>query len=96
MDDGVKLALLGSWMLLFGIFAARKFTQPIKVIIISFTYNHYNYCYNYNTQFPMILFSFFQDDIGDKSIFMFNSLSEYEKNALIQKIEQQKLDQNLD
>jgi len=31
MDDGVKLTLLASWMTLFVIFAARKFTQPIKV-----------------------------------------------------------------
>ncbi|KAM7269463.1 hypothetical protein ACFE04_024960 [Oxalis oulophora] len=30
MDDGVKHALLGSWMALFVIFAGRKFTQPIK------------------------------------------------------------------
>ncbi|KAF2288418.1 hypothetical protein GH714_007310 [Hevea brasiliensis] len=50
MDDGLKLALLGSWMALFVIFAGRKFTQPIK------------------------------DDIGDKSVFMFNSLPEDEKS----------------
>lgn len=31
MDDGVKVGLLGAWMALFVIFAARKFTQPIKV-----------------------------------------------------------------
>ncbi|KAJ9549447.1 hypothetical protein OSB04_021990 [Centaurea solstitialis] len=30
MDDGVKVTLLGVWMALFVIFAARKFTQPIK------------------------------------------------------------------
>ncbi|KAK1408733.1 hypothetical protein QVD17_40747 [Tagetes erecta] len=30
MDDGVKVGLLGAWMALFVIFAARKFTQPIK------------------------------------------------------------------
>ncbi|KAI3787299.1 hypothetical protein L1987_41672 [Smallanthus sonchifolius] len=30
MDDGVKVSLLGAWMALFVIFAARKFTQPIK------------------------------------------------------------------
>lgn len=59
MDDGVKLSLLGSWMVLFVIFAGRKFTQPIK------------------------------DDIGDKSVFMFNALSEDEKKALIEKLEQQ-------
>ncbi|GMJ09899.1 hypothetical protein like AT1G28140 [Hibiscus trionum] len=61
MDDGVKLALLGSWMALFVIFAGRKFTQPIK------------------------------DDIGDKSVFVFNSLPEDEKRALIEKLEKQKL-----
>ncbi|KAH7516815.1 hypothetical protein FEM48_Zijuj10G0174700 [Ziziphus jujuba var. spinosa] len=66
MDDGVKLALLGSWMALFIVFAGRKFSQPIK------------------------------DDIGDKSVFMFNSLPENEKKALIEKLEQQKLSQNLD
>ncbi|CAI0459047.1 unnamed protein product [Linum tenue] len=59
MDDGVKQALLGSWMALFLIFAGRKFTQPIK------------------------------DDIGDKSVFMFNALSEEEQKSLIQKLEQQ-------
>ncbi|KAK6922474.1 Protein of unknown function DUF2301 [Dillenia turbinata] len=61
MDEGVKLSLLGSWMALFIIFAARKFTQPIK------------------------------DDIGDKSVFIFNALPENEKKALIEKLEQQKL-----
>ncbi|KAI3694125.1 hypothetical protein L1987_77086 [Smallanthus sonchifolius] len=30
MDDGLKVGLLGVWMALFVIFAARKFTQPIK------------------------------------------------------------------
>ncbi|KAI7724591.1 hypothetical protein M8C21_015452 [Ambrosia artemisiifolia] len=30
MDDGVKAGLLGAWMALFVVFAARKFTQPIK------------------------------------------------------------------
>jgi hypothetical protein len=59
MDDGTKSTLLGVWMVLFIIFAARKFQQPIK------------------------------DDIGDKSVFMFNALPEEEKNALIQKIERQ-------
>ncbi|XP_021680491.2 uncharacterized protein LOC110664914 [Hevea brasiliensis] len=65
MDDGLKLALLGSWMALFVIFAGRKFTQPIK------------------------------DDIGDKSVFMFNSLPEDEKKALVEKLEQQKFSQDL-
>lgn len=65
MDNGVKLALLGVWMALFVVFAARKFQQPIK------------------------------DDIGDKSVFMFNALPEEEKKALVQKLEQQNY-QNLD
>ncbi|KAF5183420.1 integral membrane family protein [Thalictrum thalictroides] len=30
MDNGVKLSVLGVWMVLFVIFSARKFTQPIK------------------------------------------------------------------
>ncbi|GAB4828521.1 hypothetical protein Ancab_018180 [Ancistrocladus abbreviatus] len=64
MDYGVKLSLLGVWMALFIIFAARKFTQPIK------------------------------DDIGDKSVFMFNSLKEEEKKALLKKLEQQKFSQS--
>eukprot|EP00262_Sarcandra_glabra_P009502 TRINITY_DN23912_c0_g1_i1.p1 TRINITY_DN23912_c0_g1~~TRINITY_DN23912_c0_g1_i1.p1 ORF type:complete len:302 (+),score=37.45 TRINITY_DN23912_c0_g1_i1:123-1028(+) len=59
MDDGVKLTLLGTWMTLFTVFAARKFTQPIK------------------------------DDIGDKSVFMFNALPEVEQKALLLKREQQ-------
>ncbi|KAJ8759387.1 hypothetical protein K2173_006907 [Erythroxylum novogranatense] len=32
-----------------------------------------------------------KDDIGDKSIFMFNALSEDEKSALLEKLEQQKM-----
>ncbi|KAJ1292704.1 hypothetical protein BS78_01G010400 [Paspalum vaginatum] len=59
MDNSTKSVLLGVWMVLFTIFAARKFQQPIK------------------------------DDIGDKSVFMFNALPEEEKNALIQKLERQ-------
>ncbi|KAM0947133.1 hypothetical protein DsansV1_C08g0082901 [Dioscorea sansibarensis] len=62
MDNQAKLSLLGVWMALFVVFAARKFQQPIK------------------------------DDIGDKSIFMFNALPEEEKNALLQKLEQQRSD----
>lgn len=58
MDDGVKLGFLGVWMTLFVVFAARKFTQPIK------------------------------DDIGDKSVFMFNALPEEEKKVLLQSLEQ--------
>ncbi|KAJ0969267.1 hypothetical protein J5N97_022144 [Dioscorea zingiberensis] len=60
MDNEAKLGLLGVWMALFVIFAARKFQQPIK------------------------------DDIGDKSVFMFNGLPEEEKDALLQKLEQQR------
>ncbi|TQD77961.1 hypothetical protein C1H46_036494 [Malus baccata] len=39
--------------------------------------------------------SLFLDDIGDKSVFTFNSLPEDEKTALIQKLEQQKFNQDL-
>nr|ACF85513.1 unknown [Zea mays] len=60
MDNSTKAGLLGLWMLLFTIFAARKFQQPIK------------------------------DDVGDKSVFMFNALPEEEKKAWIQKLERQK------
>ncbi|XP_015690805.2 uncharacterized protein LOC102707762 [Oryza brachyantha] len=59
MDDGTKAGLLGVWMVLFTVFAARKFQQPIK------------------------------DDIGDKSVFMFNALPEEEKKALLQKLQMQ-------
>lgn len=31
-----------------------------------------------------------KDDIGDKSVFMFNSLPDEERKALIEKLEQQK------
>ena len=41
-----------------------------------------------------MLFSY-QDDIGDKSVFMFNSLPEDEKKTLIEKLEQQKLGKNI-
>ncbi|XP_023004744.1 uncharacterized protein LOC111497955 [Cucurbita maxima] len=37
-----------------------------------------------------------KDDIGDKSVFMFNDLGEDEKKALIAKLEQQELGQNVD
>ncbi|XP_066381234.1 uncharacterized protein [Miscanthus floridulus] len=66
MDNSTKTTLLGAWMLLFMVFAARKFQQPIK------------------------------DDIGDKSVFMFNALPEEEKNALIQKLERQKAQQQFE
>ncbi|KAI0489356.1 hypothetical protein KFK09_029198 [Dendrobium nobile] len=58
MDNGTKLNLLGLWMALFVVFAARKFQQPIK------------------------------DDIGDKSVFIFNALPEADKDALIKKLQQ--------
>ncbi|BBN10652.1 hypothetical protein MPTK1_5g05330 [Marchantia polymorpha subsp. ruderalis] len=54
MDDKVKLGLLAAWIGLFTVFAARKFTQPIK------------------------------DDIGDKSVFIFQALPEAEKERIIQ------------
>ncbi|KQK12107.1 uncharacterized protein LOC100846578 [Brachypodium distachyon] len=66
MDDGAKLGLLGVWMALFTVFAARKFQQPIK------------------------------DDIGDKSVFMFNALPEDEKKSLLQKLEAQPMEQTSD
>lgn len=37
MGDGVEHNLLALWMVLFAVFAARKFTQPIKV----FAYSHF-------------------------------------------------------
>lgn len=37
----------------------------------------------------------FKDDIGDKSVFTFNSLSEDEKKALVEKLEQQKYSEKL-
>lgn len=36
-----------------------------------------------------------KDDIGDKSVFMFNALPEKEKKALVKKLEQQKQSENL-
>jgi hypothetical protein len=36
-----------------------------------------------------VLFLTIKDDIGDKSVFMFNALPEEEKNALIQELERQ-------
>ncbi|XP_021828216.1 uncharacterized protein LOC110768691 [Prunus avium] len=37
-----------------------------------------------------------KDDIGDKSVFTFNSLPEVEKQAVIEKLEQEKFSQNFD
>lgn len=59
MDENVQLGLLAAWMALFGLFASRKFTQPIK------------------------------DDIGDKSVFMFNALPEDKQQALLQRLQLQ-------
>lgn len=59
LDENTESVLLLAWMILFTIFTARKFTQPIK------------------------------DDIGDKSVFMFNSLSEDEKKAVLAKTQEQ-------
>lgn len=39
---------------------------------------------------------YFQDDIGDKSVFMFNALGEDEQRALIAKLEQQEVSQIAD
>ncbi|KZV38786.1 hypothetical protein F511_27139 [Dorcoceras hygrometricum] len=64
MDDGTKSTILGVWMVLFVVFAGRKFTQPIK------------------------------DDIGDKSVFIFNALPDSEKAVLLQKLEEQNYFQN--
>lgn len=46
--------------------------------------------------FFVILFLTCQDDIGDKSVFMFKALPEDQKKALAEKLEQQKFSQNLD
>ncbi|KAG4919975.1 hypothetical protein JHK82_057397 [Glycine max] len=77
MDDGVKLTLLASWMTLFVIFAGRKFTQPIKFIS--------------SLILGLMLNIKLKDDIGDKSVFMFNSLPGDERKALLEKLEQQKI-----
>ena len=37
----------------------------------------------------------FKDDIGDKSVFMFNSLLEDEKKELLDKLEQQQFGEKL-
>lgn len=42
----------------------------------------------------MILF-ILQDDIGDKSVFIFNALPQEEKAALIERLEEQNNPQNL-
>ncbi|KAF6169700.1 hypothetical protein GIB67_004092 [Kingdonia uniflora] len=156
MDDGVKLSLLGVWMALFAVFAARKFTQPIKDAKISvpefdgktdgdgFIYwlNRVDrvlafkrcrdpravtlietkltgYALNWwegvqqlrscvigteaqrisrfklgltkRSHDKLTLFtaqSLSEDDIGDKSVFLFNALPEVEKKALLEKLQE--------
>lgn len=91
MDDGLKATLLGLWMALFVVFAGRKFTQPIKVnpSFIPVLINQI-YAVSYRFCFPL------KDDIGDKSVFIFNSLPEEEKKLLIEKLERQNYADNLD
>eukprot|EP00270_Netrium_digitus_P016323 TRINITY_DN583_c0_g1_i1.p1 TRINITY_DN583_c0_g1~~TRINITY_DN583_c0_g1_i1.p1 ORF type:complete len:314 (+),score=22.82 TRINITY_DN583_c0_g1_i1:11-952(+) len=54
----VEKVLLGVWMLLIGVFAARKFTQPVK------------------------------DDIGDKSVFIFQALPPERQQEVIRRLQQ--------
>lgn len=55
-DVGWEKGLLAVWMALFAVFAARKFTQPIK------------------------------DDLGDKSVFMFQAMPSEEQEALLARL----------
>jgi len=92
MDDGVKLTLLASWMTLFVIFAARKFTQPIKVDFYFWGFvfiEVYIFCSCTKFADHGLWFNF-KDDIGDKSVFMFNSLRDDERKTLLEKLEQQR------
>jgi len=50
-SEGAERGLVGAWMALLAVFAARKYTQEVK------------------------------DDIGDKSVFLFNALTDEEKEA---------------
>lgn len=45
MDDGTKLSLLGVWMALFVVFAARKFQQPIKVLFPITYFQNMHICF---------------------------------------------------
>ncbi|CAI5478684.1 unnamed protein product [Closterium sp. Yama58-4] len=62
MDVTVEKGLLAVWMALFAVFAARKFTQPIK------------------------------DDIGDKSVFIFQALPEQQQQELLARLNMQNRD----
>ena len=103
MDNGVKHGLLGVWVALFVVFAARKFQQPIKVrfqdlayclcdliecgvLLRKFTEIFCSYAASFSR---LSFFCPLKDDIGDKSVFMFNALPEEEKEALVRKLKQQ-------
>ncbi|CAI7790309.1 unnamed protein product [Closterium sp. NIES-53] len=62
MDVTVEKGLLAVWMALFAVFAARKFTQPVK------------------------------DDIGDKSVFIFQALPEQQQQELLARLNMQNRD----
>lgn len=68
----------------------RKEVYPAhqgKLLILIFL----KYIINPCTKFPDLELLFnIKDDIGDKSVFVFNSLRDDEKTALIKKLEQQK------
>ena len=97
MNDEVKVPLLGLWMALFVIFAGRKFSQPIKVDLFN-SLNLWNSLSIFvlfhirNMTFSDSLLLAFQDDIGDKSVFMFNTLPEDQKNALVEKLRAEKVE----
>lgn len=57
LPDEAQHTMMGIFTVLFTIFAARKYTQPIK------------------------------DDIGDKTIFVFQALPEEEQNAMLKELE---------
>ncbi|GJP83595.1 hypothetical protein CLOP_g13728, partial [Closterium sp. NIES-67] len=62
MDVTFEKGLLAVWMALFAVFAARKFTQPVK------------------------------DDIGDKSVFIFQALPEQQQQELLARLNMQTRD----
>lgn len=95
MDDSTKLTLLGVWMALFVVFAGRKFTQPIKVCWHCLPACHVVLIFKRDLLLNAFAF-ILQDDIGDKSVFMFNAMSEEEKAVLLEKLEKQNSPQNLD
>lgn len=57
LPDEAQHTMVGAFAILFTIFAARKYTQPIK------------------------------DDIGDKTIFEFQALTEEEQDAMLKELE---------